>query len=96
MANPAHDAEPNGPSGPLPDDGGSKVGADVRTTVGAPRCVKVLGIIALAAAALVVVLLLVGGGTGGHRPGRHTLSPAAPAGRGSAAALITVRREVVP
>ena len=41
-------------------------------TVGAPRWVKVFGVIALVLVALVVVLLLLGGGPGGgHGPGRH-------------------------
>jgi hypothetical protein len=37
---------------------------------GAPRWVKVVGIIALVVALLVVVMVLVGG-TGGHGPQRH-------------------------
>jgi hypothetical protein len=40
-------------------------------TTGAPRWVKVFGIIALVLAMLVVVLLLSGGN---HGPGRHTSS----------------------
>jgi len=38
---------------------------------GAPRWVKVFGIIALVVVLLVVVLLLTGGS--GHGPGRHTM-----------------------
>ena len=49
-----------------PGDGGS--------TVGAPRWVKVFGLVALALAVLVVVLVLAGGGPGGHGPGRHRMS----------------------
>ncbi len=42
------------------------------STTGAPRWVKVFGIIALVLVLLVVVLLLAGGGPGSHGPGRHT------------------------
>ena len=88
MANPlAPDAQPNEPPGPVHNEGG-KVRAEDEATVGAPRWVKVLGIIALVAVVLVVVLVLVGGGPGGHGPGRHTLSSAAP---GGAALLATAR-----
>ena len=40
-------------------------------TGGAPRWVKVVGIIALVVALLVVVMVLIGG-TGGHGPQRHS------------------------
>lgn len=40
------------------------------TTVGAPRWVKVSGVVALIIVGLLVVMLLVGGGN--HGPGRHT------------------------
>ena len=54
------------------DDGGPDHGG----TVGAPRWVKVFGLVALALTVLVVVLLVAGGGPGGHGPGpgRHGLS----------------------
>lgn len=48
---------------------------------GAPRWVKVFGVIALVLMALVLLLLLTGGGEG-HGPGRHTSAPGA-AGRPS-------------
>ena len=44
---------------------------DGEATTGAPRWVKVFGIIALVLVLLVGILLLAGG-PGGHGPGRHT------------------------
>ena len=56
---------------PYPDTGDDTgVGADRRSTVGAPRWVKVFGILALVLVVVVAVLLL----SGGHGPGRHTPS----------------------
>lgn len=47
------------------------VGPD-RQSVGAPRWVKVLGLIALVLVVMVVILAVTGGGgDGGHAPGRH-------------------------
>ena len=46
--------------------------ADPPRYPGAPRWVKVSGIIAIVVVLLVVVVLLLGGGPGGHGPGRHT------------------------
>jgi len=56
-------------------------------TTGAPRWVKVFGIIALLVVVLVAILLLVGGGPGNHGPGRHTggqTSPSSVTGSGGA------------
>jgi len=50
------------------DDTGS--GPDRGSTSSTPRWVKVFGVIALALVLLFVVLML----SGGHGPGRHTLS----------------------
>ena len=45
---------------------------DRESTTGAPRWVKVVGIIALVVVlALVVMFFINGSGTGGHGPGRH-------------------------
>ncbi len=57
-----------------PEDRPGGGAGDSGSTVGAPRWVKVFGLIALAVAVLVVVLLLVGGGPGKHGPGRHQMS----------------------
>ncbi len=54
---------------PYPDTGDETgVGSDVGSTTGAPRWVKVFGIIALVLVVLVGILLMTGGG---HGPGRH-------------------------
>ncbi|MGI8693973.1 MAG: hypothetical protein ACR2JK_13920 [Geodermatophilaceae bacterium] len=46
---------------------------DRESTTGAPRWVKVVGIIALVVVlALVVMFFINGSGTGGHGPGRHS------------------------
>jgi hypothetical protein len=59
-------------SPPYSDSGGDTgVEPSRGSTSGAPRWVKVSGIIALAVVLLVVVMLLAGGGPGGHGPGRH-------------------------
>ncbi len=44
------------------------------STIGAPRWVKVFGIIALLVAVLIAIMLLSGGGPGRHGPGRHVPS----------------------
>ena len=54
------------------------VGPGRPSTTGAPRWVKVFGIIALVLALLLVVSQFVGGG---HGPGRHTRSGDAPSSR---------------
>lgn len=48
--------------------------ADSTTYPGAPRWVKVFGIIGLAMVLLFVTMMLAGGGPGGHGPGRHMQS----------------------
>ena len=55
-------------------DTGDETGAgpDPGPTTGAPRWVKVFGLIAVVLILLVAVLLLVGGGS--HGPGRHASS----------------------
>lgn len=63
---------------PSPDSNDTGVGPGGSTT-GAPRWVKVFGIIALIVVVLVVILLLAGGGLGNHGPGRHTGGQAPPA-----------------
>jgi hypothetical protein len=55
-------------NGDTRDDTGS--GPDHAATSGAPRWVKVFGIIAVVIVVLFVIMLLTGGG--GHGPGRHT------------------------
>jgi hypothetical protein len=68
---------------PFPDSHGDTradtgSGPDHAATSGAPRWVKVFGIIAVVIVLLLVIMLLTGGG-GGHGPGRHTGSgPAVP------------------
>ncbi len=58
---------------PYPDTGGDTgVAPDRESTTGAPRWVKVFGIIGLVLVLLFVVLLLAGGGS--HGPARHTSS----------------------
>ncbi len=49
--------------------------ADLPAYPGAPRWVRVFGIIALALVLLFVIMMLTGG-DGRHGPGRHTLSSA--------------------
>ena len=49
-----------------------EAGQNPESTVGAPRWVKVLGLVALVVIVLVIVILLAAGGK--HGPGRHTLS----------------------
>lgn len=44
---------------------------DTTTYPGAPRWVKVLGIIALAVVLLFATMMLAGGGMGNHGPARH-------------------------
>lgn len=57
--------------GPFPDATDATASlADLPAHPGAPRWVKVFGIIALAAILLVVAMMLTGAG-GGHGPGRH-------------------------
>ncbi len=56
------------------DDTGAGPGRGA--TTGAPRWVKVFGIIALVSIVLVGILLLTGGGS--HGPGRHTGGQAPP------------------
>jgi len=53
-----------------PPYGDTGDGPALGSTTGAPRWVKVFGVIALVLVLLVVILLLVGG----HGPGRHTAS----------------------
>ena len=56
-------------NGDTRNDAGSKPAH--AATIGAPRWVKVFGIIAVVIVLLFVIMLLAGGG-GGHGPGRHT------------------------
>lgn len=58
------------PAYPEPDGDNTGVARAHDATSGAPRWVKVFGLIALVVVLLFVVLLLTGGG--GHGPGRHT------------------------
>lgn len=60
-------------------------------TAGAPRWVKVFGVITLVVAVLLVALLLVGGGN--HGPGRHTGSGEA-GGQTAPAAGVAVKAGV--
>lgn len=79
------------PDSPYPDtndDTSSSPGP--RSTTGAPRWVKVLGLAALALLMLVVVLMLFGGGD--HGPGRHMGSAGALDGGQLAAAGAISRR----
>ncbi|MBI4311483.1 MAG: hypothetical protein HY681_06845 [Chloroflexi bacterium] len=48
--------------------------ADQPRYPGAPRWVKVFGIIGIIVVLLVVIVLFAGGGPGGHGPGRHAPS----------------------
>ncbi len=60
-------------SSPYPDPGDETSGGPgPEPTSGAPRWVKVFGVIALVLVLLVGILLLTGGGPGGHGPGRHS------------------------
>ena len=59
-------------SPPYRDGDDTGVEPALGSTTGAPRWVKVFGVIALVLVLLVVVLLLTGGGS--HGPGRHTAS----------------------
>ena len=59
------------PARPLPSDEGR--GDDATSTIGPPRWVKVMGLIALVVILIFVVIMLLGGGPGGHGPSRHTL-----------------------
>ena len=61
MAEPPADSNTRDDTGTEPDPG---------ATAGAPRWVKVCGIVALVVVVLVVLMLVVGGGN--HGPGRHT------------------------
>src|SRR3990170_1069743 len=71
---------------PDPDsdlDAGDDIGVrpDRESTTGAPRWVKVFGIIGIVLVLLVVIMLFTGGGPGGHGPRRHTRSEGVPAGQ---------------
>jgi hypothetical protein len=63
-------ADPHpGPDTGLATNADTGLGPDLASTIGAPRWVKVVGIVALVLALLVAVMLLFGGGS--HGPGRH-------------------------
>jgi hypothetical protein len=68
--------EPIGPNAEMRDD--SSALASHESSVGTPRWVKVLGIVAVLLVVAIVVVLLVGGGN--HGPSRHTGGEAAPTG----------------
>ncbi|CAN5571210.1 hypothetical protein BH24ACT13_BH24ACT13_07680 [soil metagenome] len=55
-------------------DNDAGTASDRRSTTGAPRWVRVVGIIALGVVLLFVIVLFTRGpgGPGGHSPGRHT------------------------
>ena len=59
---------------------GDDTGADADPeSTGAPRWVKVSGIVVLALVILFVIVMVTGGG--GHGPGRHALSDGGPGGQ---------------
>jgi len=61
--------------------------ADSTTYPGAPRWVKVFGIIGLAVVLLVATMMLTGGKSGDHGPGRHI--PSVDAGGQTAPSSVT-------
>ncbi len=85
---------------PYPDSQGdtrddTDVGPGSTSTTGAPRWVKVFGIIALVVIALFVIALL-GGGGGGHGPARHTSSGATGEGTPAFSVTFSVTGEPAP
>jgi hypothetical protein len=57
-----------------PPDRASGVGLGRRSPTGAPRWVKVFGIVVAVLVLLFVIMALFGGGPAGHGPGRHASS----------------------